>query len=250
MTDLSERIGKIKDETASLRKEVKELKERLEQQNELIINLLMKQNALLEQASKTSTAAPNVYDVIYGKNGTELLRRFPLKNLEALAKYEEELNDENMQNNINIITNLLVPRGLVKNLRNVLSDEVIVAVNVDGLHQKKRLLDFRKFIDVLYAACNKENYPRTVFLNDLRRALKNTKNRWHKNKCIANKQKRLESDSDVNNISSDGQFNSIVKTEDIDEYEHFNNSDANVIDDDVPPLNIVKMEQFVIDEFE
>ncbi|XP_073846731.1 uncharacterized protein isoform X2 [Musca autumnalis] len=165
----------------------------LQRQNELIINILTKQNEILEQASATPPVPPvvaNVSDVVYGKNLREMLGRFPLSNLEALAKYEADLNEENMQKNANIVSNLLAPHGLVKNISNVISDTIIMAVNVDGHHGKRRLLDFGKFIDVLYSACYKDDYPKKTFLNDLRRALRNTKNRCHKNNCIARQKLR------------------------------------------------------------
>ncbi|XP_005179315.1 uncharacterized protein LOC101897792 [Musca domestica] len=186
MTNVSERIDKLSDEAAGLRKEVKELKETLQEQNELIINLLTKQNLLLEQASVAPPPVePNASEVMYGKNITQILRRFPLQDIEDLGEYEAELNDNNMQQNINIVQHLVAPHGLVKNIVHVISDKIIMDVNVDGHHNKKRLLDYKKFIEVLYSACYTDGYTKKDFLNDLRRALRNSKNRLHKNNCVA-----------------------------------------------------------------
>ncbi|XP_058976447.1 uncharacterized protein LOC131801624 isoform X1 [Musca domestica] len=186
MANVSERIDKLSDEAAGLRKEVKELKETLQEQNELIINLLTKQNLLLEQASVAPPSLePNATEVMYGKNITQILRRFPLQDIEDLGEYEAELNDNNMQQNINIVQHLVAPHGLVKNIVHVISDKIIMDVNVDGHHNKKRLLDYKKFIEVLYSACYTDGYTKKDFLNDLRRALRNSKNRLHKNNCVA-----------------------------------------------------------------
>ncbi|XP_073846733.1 uncharacterized protein [Musca autumnalis] len=193
MAYFTERIDKIKSDAIGLRREVKELNETIQQQNEMIIEMLTKHNNLLENASTKPIALivePNVSDIIYGRNVTEMLRRFPLQDLAALAKYEKELNEENMQNNINIVSNLLAPHGLIKNLGNVISDKIIMAVNVDGNHNKSRLLDYAKFIDVLYNACDNDHYPKKNFLNDLRHALRISKNRCHKSKCAARQKLR------------------------------------------------------------
>ncbi|XP_058976448.1 uncharacterized protein LOC131801624 isoform X2 [Musca domestica] len=186
MDNVSMRIDTLKTEANDLRKEVKELRASLEQQNELIISLLTRQSQLLEQASLILAATePNVSEVVYGTNITEIIRRFPLKDMESLKQYESRLNDDNMQQNINIVQHLVAPHGLVKNIVHVISDKIIMDVNVDGHHNKKRLLDYKKFIEVLYSACYTDGYTKKDFLNDLRRALRNSKNRLHKNNCVA-----------------------------------------------------------------
>ncbi|XP_058976449.1 uncharacterized protein LOC131801624 isoform X3 [Musca domestica] len=207
MDNVSMRIDTLKTEANDLRKEVKELRASLEQQNELIISLLTRQSQLLEQASLILAATePNVSEVVYGTNITEIIRRFPLKDMESLKQYESRLNDDNMQQNINIVQHLVAPHGLVKNIGHVISDKIIMEVNVDGHHNKKRLLDYKRFIEVLYGACCNEHYTQKDFLNDLRRALRIAKNRCHKNNCVA--RQKLRGCETVAEINLD-----IVKTE-------------------------------------
>ncbi|XP_013108010.2 uncharacterized protein LOC106087502 [Stomoxys calcitrans] len=200
MSTVNERIDKLKEEASDLRKEVRELKDTLQQQNELIISLLKRQNELLlvEASSSTST----------GRNVSELIRRFPIASLEELEKYDAEINEENMQHNIRIMQNLLAPHGLPKNIVNVLTDKVIMETNVDGHHNKKRLLNYGKFIDVMFHACNKDGYSKKEFLNALRKALKNSKNRCHKNNCVA--RQKLRECNTVAEVPMD-----IIKTEEI-----------------------------------
>lgn len=90
--------------------------ETLQEQNELIINLLTKQNLLLEQASVAPPPVePNATEVMYGKNITQILRRFPLQDIEDLGEYEAELNDNNMQQNVRTSSPTSLKCSLVRN---------------------------------------------------------------------------------------------------------------------------------------
>ncbi|XP_065369230.1 uncharacterized protein LOC135961631 [Calliphora vicina] len=191
MCSVNDRIEKLKRETKDLRKEVKDLKETLLQQNELIISLLSKQTGILDETIEADRTLPHVF---YGKKISEYSRRFPLENFEDLQKFEGEINEENENHVINIIQALLSPKGLSKSISNVLSENLIMAVNVDGYHNKKRLLNFPKTIDILFMSSRKDNedYTSQMFLNDLRRALRMVKNRIHKNNCQARQKLRLQ----------------------------------------------------------
>ncbi|XP_075166165.1 uncharacterized protein LOC142238411 [Haematobia irritans] len=189
MSTVNERIDNLKEEASELRKEVRDLKETLQQQNDLIINLLKRQNNLLLADTTPSQSAR--HSSLQGRSSSEFVRRFPIPSIEALEKYESELNDDNMQQNIHIMENLLYPQGLLKNIVNILTDDVIMESNVDGLHNKKRLMNYPKFIDVMYNACNnKADYSKKEFLNELRCAIKKSKNRCHKNNCVARQKLR------------------------------------------------------------
>ncbi|KAI8128656.1 hypothetical protein CVS40_1902 [Lucilia cuprina] len=133
----------------------------------------------------------NVSQVHYGKKISHFARRFPLDSIEDLKKFELEIDEDNKENIINIIQSLLSPQGIMKNVINILSDKIIMESNVDGHHNKTRLLNFPKTIDVLFLASRKDdNYSSKMFLDDLRRSLRVVKNRCHKNNCRA-RQKQL-----------------------------------------------------------
>lgn len=134
MADVNERIDKLKQEASDLRKEVRDLKgktqqlvsyyysfityfpnthlcccfrlDTLQQQNELIISLLTKQNDLLKRESRPAvsvvTSESSISQVLYGQTVSEIIRRFPLESLEHLEKYESDLNDENIQQNVSV----------------------------------------------------------------------------------------------------------------------------------------------------
>lgn len=52
-----------------------------------------------------------------------------------------------------ILQRLLLPKGVAKNLKFVLSDNIIVQSNLEGIHGKKRLLNYQRFIDAVYRKC-------------------------------------------------------------------------------------------------
>ncbi|KAM7342327.1 uncharacterized protein ACRADG_009792 [Cochliomyia hominivorax] len=187
MSSVNERIEKLKQETNDLRKEVKDLKETIMQQNELIIRILSQQSGMLDEAIQTEKSKE-----IHGKKSNALSsRRFPLEDLEDLKKFELEINEDNRMHIINIVESLLSPQGLMKNIVNVLTDNLIMESNVDGHHNKTRLLNFPKTIDVLFMASReKDDYTDKMFLEDLRRSLRMVKNRCHKNNCRARKKQQ------------------------------------------------------------
>ncbi|XP_065369708.1 uncharacterized protein LOC135961976 [Calliphora vicina] len=215
MSSVNERIEKLKNETRNLRKEVKDLKEILMQQNELIISLLSKQTGMLDENIEAErSAVPLVY---YGKKISEFSRRFPLENVDDLKKFELEINEENKTHIVSIIQSLLSPQGLMKNVVNVLSDSIIMESNVDGHHSKTRLLNFPKTIDVLFLASRKDdNYTSKMFLDDLRRSLRVVKNRCHKNNCRARQKQLLREEQErEQQEQNDGEQSILVKTEEI-----------------------------------
>ncbi|KAM7345543.1 uncharacterized protein ACRADG_011802 [Cochliomyia hominivorax] len=191
MSSINERIEKLKQETQDMRKEIKDLKETLLQQNELIISLLTKQTGILDE---TIEAERNLSHLFYGKKISEYSRRFPLDSMDDLEKFEMEINDDNENHIINIVQALLSPKGLAKSISNVLSDNIIMEINVDGYHNKKRLLNYPKTIDILFQASrlDNEDYTSQLFLNDLRRSLRMVKNRIHKNNCQARQKLRVQ----------------------------------------------------------
>lgn len=51
---------------------------------------------------------------------------------------------------INIVEELLKPQELSKSILNVISEEIIMACNVDGVQNRKRFLNYPKVVDLLF----------------------------------------------------------------------------------------------------
>lgn len=120
MCSVNERIDKLRRETADLRKEVKDLKgnwklscifyfdnifwiftlDTILQQNELIINLLSKQNGMLEDNIEADKTLPQVS---FGKRISEFYRRFPLETIEDMDQFERDINEDNKSNIVSYI---------------------------------------------------------------------------------------------------------------------------------------------------
>ncbi|XP_037809955.1 uncharacterized protein LOC119602483 [Lucilia sericata] len=213
MCSVNERIEKLKRNTQDLRKEVKDLKETILKQNEFIISLLSKQTGMLEENIETER---NLSQLHYGKKVSQFAKRFPLESIDDLKKFELEIDEENKGNIINTIQSLLSPQGIMKNVVNILSDNIIMESNMDGHHNKTRLLNFPKTMDVLFLASRKDdNYSSKMFLDDLRRSLRVVKNRYHKNNCRA-RQKQLLREEQARDEQQDSTEESFMeRTEEI-----------------------------------
>ncbi|XP_023293751.2 uncharacterized protein LOC111676964 [Lucilia cuprina] len=213
MCSVNERIEKLNRRTQDLRKEVKDLKETLMQQNNYIISLLTKQSGMLEENIEIER---NFSQVHYGKKISHFARRFPLDSIEDLKKFELEIDEDNKENIINIIQSLLSPQGIMKNVINILSDKIIMQSNVDGHHNKTRLLNFPKTIDVLFLANRKDdNYSSKMFLDDLRRSLRVVKNRCHKNNCRARQKQLLREEQERDEQEESTEESFTARTEEI-----------------------------------
>lgn len=128
------------------------------------------------------------------------------------------------------IRSILTPGGLNKNLINLLHIKMMLQFNVDGKQEKKRLLDFPKFVNAIYSkyisvnifndffltyisssflleALIADGLSKTIFLNDLRTAFRLSKNRYYKKKSVNKQSKKndtffnIDSESDAENIS-------------------------------------------------
>lgn len=109
---------------------------------------------MLEQASLISAVAEsNVSEVVYGTNITEIIRRFPLKDMESLKQYESRLNDDNMQQNV---------RKLHKSIRlisNFTFKEFCLFKNEGNPHLRfsyKKIVLFHFKIEILSVSLQKE----------------------------------------------------------------------------------------------
>ncbi|XP_037809808.1 uncharacterized protein LOC119602385, partial [Lucilia sericata] len=77
-----------------------------------------------------------------------------------------------------VISALLNPAGVVKHLKYILSTEVVLEYNIDGVHGKRSLKDLDKFYDVLLESIYNTNLEPAEI--QLRKALQLQKKRHFK----------------------------------------------------------------------
>ncbi|XP_067619989.1 uncharacterized protein [Eurosta solidaginis] len=153
-----------------LREEIQELRGVVETQNKIIMQTLAEHIILLKQ-------------IIYQDSiSDDMLKSFPLKSLDELKEIDEKICQDNKAVYVSytcicitIIKALktLLKGKLTKKIDNVFSTEVIIAINIDGIHGKQGLKEYRQFFDTLLAAIDSPD-PTT----ELRRAFAVTKKRY------------------------------------------------------------------------
>ncbi|XP_058981526.1 uncharacterized protein LOC131803823 [Musca domestica] len=237
--DVNVKVDELEKEMADLKNEINELKYGLMKQNAKILAIIhelseskkiqvMGNLAILRDTTKTKSCEEAIH-----KKVVNFSKMFPLGTLDDLDKLEKLLSigKNNEDEVVLILQRLLLPKGVAKNLKFVLSDNIIVQSNLEGIHGKKRLLNYQRFIDAVYQAVYKNGYSINTFLSDFRRGLRCVKNRNSKIRCRRVKKRSSKYDEDSNNADDDygdedvdefmddeeqsnSQLESIIKTED------------------------------------
>ncbi|XP_054727968.1 uncharacterized protein LOC129237322 [Anastrepha obliqua] len=74
---------------------------------------------------------------------------FPINSEEDLAKINEEINQINRDSYIKTMRIILQPAGVLKSMKCILTDRLMMGFNVDGVQGKKSLKIFQNFYGVL-----------------------------------------------------------------------------------------------------
>ncbi|XP_034484447.1 uncharacterized protein LOC117789524 [Drosophila innubila] len=119
--------------------------------------------------------------------GQTVARKFPIQSVKDLNQMSMEINDTNRELYIDAIKIHIMHGGIMKNLKNVLSNTVVLAYNVDGVQGKAALKNESSFYGVLLDAINLVEGTGSAEDN-LRKALQLQKKRYFKNSsCNKNK---------------------------------------------------------------
>ncbi|KAI8128655.1 hypothetical protein FF38_12074 [Lucilia cuprina] len=176
--DVNSRLDELEWEKEALKNDINDLRYSLMQQNKKILSLIRAHNDKLLESIESDKLAPHI---TFTKKISEQVKRFPIKSIKELDALEKYINRKNLNELVAVVQQLLTPQGIVKNIDAVLSTDCIVSCNVDGHHYKRRLLNYTKFMDLLFQAAYYDGYSQKVFLDDVRRGLKMAKNRHNKN---------------------------------------------------------------------
>ncbi|XP_037806700.1 uncharacterized protein LOC119600513 [Lucilia sericata] len=142
----------------------------IKNQNTLVLNVLSENTDAIEKS--------------LNKN-PRFLKIFPISTIEQLNEIEENINEQNEKDYISSIRAIAGQRGLKKGLSDIMTPKLLVEFNVDGSHNKQRLLNYTKFVNVLFHGTYDENCTEKSFKCHLRDALKLVKNRYFKEKCVS-----------------------------------------------------------------
>ncbi|CAD6993364.1 uncharacterized protein LOC101452604 [Ceratitis capitata] len=173
--DLNEKMDQLTRETSELRKEVAHLKESLTKQNQIIVRLIKEQCNLIKKSDEKRDAQFVAETSVRPHIGI-----FPIKSQEDLDAAEESIKEENKEECIAVAKALLMPGSFKKNIGKIFGIDVILDYNVDGRHNKKRIQDYSRLMDVLFQATKREGWHHKYFLDELRSGFKCAKNKHFK----------------------------------------------------------------------
>ncbi|KAI8128653.1 hypothetical protein FF38_12073 [Lucilia cuprina] len=213
--DVNMRLDELEAEQEDLKNDILDLRHSLMQQNELILSFIRQHN---DKLMETIEADKLTTQLVFTRKISQYSKIFPIKSLKELDALDALINDNNVNELIAVVHQLLAPHGIVKNIETVMSVECIMECNVDGHHNKRRLLNSKKFMDLLFQAAYYDGYSHKMFLEHVRRGFKMVKNRHNKNLCRHRQmeRQRLEQQSvndslEVEEIITDD----FIKTEEI-----------------------------------
>ncbi|XP_050338228.1 uncharacterized protein LOC126764604 [Bactrocera neohumeralis] len=107
---------------------------------------------------------------------SSIMREFPIKNKTDLGRINENIEVRGKKNYIKCMTQILQGSGVVKNLKNIITDELAMQYNINGVLGKDSLKGFTNFFDALI-----ESIPTGIDAgspeNQLRQALQRQKKR-------------------------------------------------------------------------
>ncbi|XP_050340179.1 uncharacterized protein LOC126766444 isoform X2 [Bactrocera neohumeralis] len=107
----------------------------------------------------------------------------------CIVRLFEDFNAVEYEFLVNRMKALLKGR-LAKTLTDVISQSVCIEINLDGVHGKKRLKDFKAFYQTLMDACRSLGFEDNE--KEIRNALKIIKKRHFHAECIKNKKNKTE----------------------------------------------------------
>ncbi|XP_073846724.1 uncharacterized protein [Musca autumnalis] len=228
--DVNVKVDELEKEMGDLKNEINELKYGLMKQNAKILAIIhelseTKKMQFLENianrsetATDTSSSAPRP-DIIQ-RNVINFSKYFPIETFKDLDKLESLLsNGSNNQEVLLILQRLLLPNGVAKNLKYVLSANIIGQSNLEGIHGKIRLLKYKRFIDTLFQAVYKDGYNLKAFLDDMRTGMRLVKNRNSKLKArrLLEESQTEKHNDDSNNHDNDDNYDVDEDMEDEDQ---------------------------------
>ncbi|XP_067628602.1 uncharacterized protein [Eurosta solidaginis] len=131
-----------------------------------------------------------IIDRLMNKDAAEvpLRRNFPIETEEDLANLNKSINNFNREYYIKTMNIILQPEGILKSMKCILADQLIMDFNVEGLQGKKSLKQYENFYRALLRAIpiSETSGPAENLLRD---AIKLQKNRVCKNACRKRKYK-------------------------------------------------------------
>ncbi|TMW52326.1 hypothetical protein DOY81_002583 [Sarcophaga bullata] len=167
-------------------KKMKEFRDSMESR----LNIIQAQmKMLLKAQSEQNLLLRNLLAI--DETANEANSEFPIKTESDLQDFEKRINPETRSSYVKIIRSLFTPQGVRKNLKYVLSADIINQYNIDGVHGKKSLKELKSVYDVIIDAITVNDSSGSAE-QQLREAVRLEKKRYFKSKSDHKKKLALE----------------------------------------------------------
>ncbi|XP_075166164.1 uncharacterized protein LOC142238409 [Haematobia irritans] len=166
-------LDELEKEMGALKNDVNELRYVLMKQNAKILALIHQLPKIKKPLNRFKCSPPKEIR----KGQIDYSNLFPVATLADLENLEATLDDSNIPDIVEVLETILLPKGIISNIGQVFSIEVMMECNLEGIHGKTRLQKYKKFMNVLFQAVYVDGYGLKSFLNDIRRGLKLAKSR-------------------------------------------------------------------------
>ncbi|XP_073845932.1 uncharacterized protein isoform X3 [Musca autumnalis] len=112
---------------------------------------------------------------------------FPIKSIEEFTCLENSIDSGNEKEYIASVRSICGSRGIRKSVADLVVPEVLNKFNIDGTHNKMRLLNFPKLMAIFFAGSYVDGNTNKSFKEQLRHGLKLAKNKISKDKIKSKK---------------------------------------------------------------
>ncbi|XP_073833969.1 uncharacterized protein isoform X1 [Musca autumnalis] len=118
-------------------------------------------------------------------------KKFPIKNVDQFNSMEKSIDESNEKEYIASVRSICGNKGIRKTISEFIEPELLCQFNLDGSHNKLRLLNFPKIMGILFAGTYVEGCTDKTFKEEIRVGMRLAKNRYCKEKM---KSKKLSCD--------------------------------------------------------
>jgi len=174
--DIPENSTALVEEIKKLRKDIKDLKKIVTVNNPTILEGVSKIPNILVEVTKLSEIPKSI---------------FPIASFDALDNFEAELEGSSSKY-IPMFKTLLLPGGISKNLKRVVSDKLLFQMNYAGIKDRKGFAVYTHLLNALFEAVKEDDYTWNDFKKDCRKSIYRIKNKVYKNNHFARKKIQSE----------------------------------------------------------
>ncbi|XP_067619939.1 uncharacterized protein [Eurosta solidaginis] len=134
----------LKDLVTQQSNTIKTLKEDLSNRDEMIIKELASINIFVRDMAAEK------------KKNSDILQIFPIKNIDELQRFEDNIPNLDEQALLNAIKKIIQSGGIAKNLHHLLGKDIFLNFNYDGVQTKQTFKQYININDILYKAVSEK----------------------------------------------------------------------------------------------